>query len=208
MRLLAASDLHGNRAMYRALPEVARKHDVGAIVLAGDLLGDSDDAPALIDALSLCRQPVFYIMGNDDPIELGIDTESIRSIHLRRFALGEYNVVGYQCTLPFMGGATERPETEIGRDLQGIASLVDEHSILVTHGPARGVLDRTRLGNAGSTSLAILIETRRPRLHIHGHIHECFGRSGIHFNVAAGWKMRAMVIDVDRLEHSEIDIPG
>ena len=39
------------------------------------------------------------------------------------------------------------------------------------------------------------------RAHIHGHIHKCFGREGIHFNVASGRAFRAMGIDIEEMEH-------
>jgi Icc-related predicted phosphoesterase len=72
----------------------------------------------------------------------------------------------------------------------------------VTHCPARGVLDSGVLGrNIGSTSIRDLIAARRPRAHIHGHCHAAFGREGRHFNVASARQKRAMIIDLDTLQH-------
>src|SRR5512140_2607380 len=105
MRLLAASDLHGNRTMFRALPSIARERGVDAVVLAGDLLGSPK-------------------------------------------------------------GHTSEEEAQ--------------------RADAAMIIDALGL------------------FHIHGHIHEAFGQSGIHFNVACGRKMRAMLIDVERIEHTVI----
>lgn len=49
--------------------------------------------------------------------------------------------------------------------------------ILVTHGPAYGLLDKlARNGEAaGSKSLRVALSDKRPRFHICGHIHEAYG---------------------------------
>lgn len=51
---------------------------------------------------------------------------------------------------------------------------------LITHGPARGVMDRNRLGVAcGSTALATALERIQPKAHVFGHIHEGYGTATI-----------------------------
>ena len=150
------------------------------------------------------KVPVLYIMGNDDWVELP-EEKPLRSIHGHRVELGRFNFVGYQYTLPFMGGIFERPEAEIANDLASLEHLVDERTVFVTHSPAKGTLDLGVLDNpAGSDSIRSLVERCSPRAHIHGHIHGCFGRAGRHFNVAAGAAMRAMVLDLDSMEHQII----
>jgi Icc-related predicted phosphoesterase len=104
-----------------------------------------------------------------------------------------------------MGGVFERPEEVICRDLQSLAPLIDERTVLVTHGPALGILDSTPLGHAGSASLRDMIEKRPMRAHIHGHIHASFGRHELHFNVAAGRKRRAMLIDLETMAHEVVE---
>lgn len=56
--------------------------------------------------------------------------------------------------------------------------LIDQDTdILITHGPAQGVLDKTnRDFYAGSDALRTWLEGfGRPKLHVHGHIHEAYG---------------------------------
>ena len=43
MRLLAASDIHGNHDFYRWIPLLVQESKVDAVVLAGDLLGFLDE---------------------------------------------------------------------------------------------------------------------------------------------------------------------
>jgi calcineurin-like phosphoesterase family protein len=49
--------------------------------------------------------------------------------------------------------------------------------ILITHGPPRGILDRTFSGEAvGCDDLREAVERIGPRLHVFGHIHEGYGQ--------------------------------
>ena len=212
MRVLAASDLHGSHDTYSWLSELVGSHHPDVLVLAGDLLGvpegfdtieaaqqsDADSIVAMLGALPL---PVYYIMGNDDSIELRPQTDNVRSVNLARVEHGAYNFVGYQFTLPFMGGVFERPEDLIKSDVASLGPLMDDRTVFVTHSPAFEILDATLLGPAGSPSIRDVILARGVHAHIHGHIHACFGRSGIHFNVASARRRRAMLIDVDSMLH-------
>ena len=217
MRILGMSDLHGHHEVYRAIPELVREHAVEAVILAGDLLGAPDgfetieaaqhaDAEAIVEILDGLSVPVLYVMGNDDLVELEPCSDHIQSLHGRRIDLGSYNFVGYQYSLPFMGGIFEKPEEEIAADLAVLESLLDDRTVLVTHNPANGILDTGVLDcSAGSAAILDAILRRSVRVHIHGHIHSCFGAQGRHFNVAGGGRLRGFVIDLATLQHERID---
>jgi Icc-related predicted phosphoesterase len=111
---------------------------------------------------------------------------------MRRLDVREFNFVGYQNTPRFAGGPNERSEEGMEMELAEIERLIDPKTILVTHGPTRGTLD----GGHGSTALVDLLQRRPFHVHIHGHIRESFGRSGKHFNAAAGTERRAILIDL------------
>lgn len=220
MRVLACADLHGVEEVYEWLIRTAEIEQPDGLLLAGDLLGipggfdtvekaQEADARSVVDRLAAVECPVFFIMGNDDFVDVETSAGSIRFVHESRISLGAFNIVGYQHTLPFMGGINEKPESEIAADLGRIEDLLDEKSIFLTHGPAHGILDSVEFGgNAGSRALLALIERHRPRAHIHGHIHHCFGRQGRHFNVASGGRKRAMLIDLESLSHRIIRDDG
>lgn len=208
MRILAAADIHGVREVYEWLAVVAGKERVNALILAGDLLTMNTseelraDADWIVSILTAVRRPVFYLMGNDDLISLEHDDESIHFIHGRRLELGGFAFAGYQYSLPFIGGIFEKPEREIELDLVSIEPLLDARTVFITHSPVYGVLDRTFGGeHVGSRSLACLLEKKSVLGHIHGHIHESFGREGDHFNVASAGRRRAFLIDLPSLEH-------
>jgi Icc-related predicted phosphoesterase len=218
MKILASADLHGKHGYYESLLDAVRPSGAQAIVLAGDLLGyaigyekaedaQRADAKDVLSLLQMSAVPVFYIMGNDDVVELGPSSGQVRSIHGIRIDLDPYNIVGYQYSLPFMAGIFEKTDEAIARDLEVLVPLVDDRSVFVTHCPAKGYLDRTMLDtHAGSPSIRDFIEKTGVRAHIHGHIHSGFGREGRHFNVAALPKARAMLIDIDRMTHQVFDL--
>lgn len=48
--------------------------------------------------------------------------------------------------------------------------------VLITHGPAFGILDKTTRGaRVGCEELLKVIEQVKPQLHVFGHIHEAYG---------------------------------
>lgn len=79
-------------------------------------------------------------------------------------------------------------------------------TLVVTRGPAHGFLDKVTIGgHAGSPSLRKPVDRCRPRVHIHGHLHYWFGRDGCHFDVASAGKKRAMIIDLETMEHEVVE---
>ncbi len=211
MRILAAADIHGVLEVYEWLVELAEKHEAHLVVLAGDLFAGGweeeqrQQAQIIIRVLKRMPVPLLYLMGNDDFVALDYEDEHVKPLHGRRLDFGGHGFVGYQYSLPFVGGIFEKPEAEIERDLGSLEPLLDEQTVLVTHSPAYGILDRVHVGDhVGSRSLAALLARKPVLAHIHGHIHESFGRQGKHFNVAAAGRQRAVIIELPTLEHKTI----
>src|SRR5215471_9274697 len=218
MRVLAAADVHGKWPVYQWLVTVAREYRVQAMVLAGDLLGCPDgfdtpqqaqqhEARILVQFLEGAGVPVFYIMGNDDLVVLNSRSNRVQSLHGRRVRAGHFAFVGYQYSLPFMGGTFEKPEAGIAKDLRDLTELLRAETVFVTHSPIFGVLDpgfgETQIG---SRSLAEFLAKKPFLVHIHGHSHAGFGREGRHFNVASVGRERAMVIDLETLQHEVVGL--
>jgi Icc-related predicted phosphoesterase len=216
MKILASADIHGDWSVYEWLLDVAADQYIDAIVLAGDLLGcpDGFDTPEDAQrhesewvngllAQSVC--PVLYIMGNDDLIELDSSSEYVESIQGRRVDLGNFSFVGYQYSLPFMGGTFEKPDNEIEADLVAIKPLISSNTVVVTHSPAFGILDPGFVGaRIGSKSIQYMLESTQFLAHVHGHSHAGFGRCGQHFNVASACRQRAVIIDLVTMKHDSV----
>lgn len=213
MRILAIADIHGAAEVYEWLVESAAKYDPDLVVLAGDLFSagwEEEQRPQaqnmIVPLLKRIPAPVFYIMGNDDNVTLGHEDEQVRPLHGRRLFCGDFSFVGYHFTPPFIGTVFVKPETEIAKDVQSLAPLLNQQTVLVTHAPAYGALDQSFGGeHVGSPSLAALLERSPVLAHIHGHIHGRFGRDRNHFNVAAAGRRRAFLIDLPRLGHQVLE---
>jgi len=217
MRILASADVHGSQPVYEWLLSVARERGVDAIVLAGDLFGCLDgfdtpedaqrhEASLLTDVLEGTGLPVLYIMGNDDLVELNPGAGRVQSIHGREVRCGRFRFVGYQYSLPFMGGTFEKPDTDIRIDLADLPCLGLE-TVFVSHSPAMGILDPGFGGvHIGSSALREFLDANPFRAHIHGHSHAGFGRQGNHFNVASAARMRSMIIDLETLGHQVVEL--
>jgi Icc-related predicted phosphoesterase len=213
VRVLAIADIHGMIEVYGWLRHAVSDYHADVLILAGDLLiggweeEQSEQARTLIvPLLQTIPVPVFFIMGNDDHVELGPDGERIRSIHGRRLSFGGFSIVGYQYSPPFVGGCHEKPDKEIAADLCGIEPLLDETTILVTHSPAFGYVDQIYAGDhVGSHAISELLQRTNVLCHVHGHIHHSFGHAGKHFNVACGGRRQALIIDVPSLSSQVIE---
>jgi len=217
MKILASADVHGNWPIYDWLLAVAQKQGVHAIVLAGDLLGcpDGFDTPeeaqqhesqVLTEFLGKVGLSVLYVMGNDDLVELNSHSEQIQSLQGQRICLGHVPFVGYQYSLPFMGGNFEKSEAEIDNDLTNLTILLDAKTVFVSHTPAFGILD-PGFGEAriGSRSLREFLDANPFMAHIHGHSHAGFGRHGKHFNVASAGRPKAMILDLETMQHQIVE---
>jgi len=217
MQLLMSADLHGKWSVFDWLLTVARERCVDAIVLAGDLLGCPDgfdtpekaqqhDAARVNELLAGVGIPVFYVMGNDDLIELSADSTQVQSLHGRQVRWERFTFAGYQYSLPFMGGTFEKPELAIEEDLAALSVDFDADTIFVSHSPAFGILDQgfgdTRIG---SHSLRRMLDKKPFLAHVHGHSHGGFGRSGRHFNVASAGRRRAMLLNLETMTHCVLE---
>lgn len=216
MRILATADLHGDREIYKWLVRASKNVQPEVVVLAGDLLGYPDgyssideaqraNASDILSILEGVGVPVLFVMGNDDFVDLEPPGPHFQALHGRRFERQGFNFVGYPYSWPFMGGIFEKPEAEIEEDLSVLARQVDESTVPVTRSPVSGILDiRIMDAHAGSKALGRMVELKNPVAHIHGHIHSSFGVNGRPYNVAAAWKRRAIVLDLENQSHEII----
>jgi Icc-related predicted phosphoesterase len=151
--------------------------------------------------------PVFLIPGNLDPGEMEevlaplVRDGLLSFLHAQRRPFGDFTVYGYGCVppTPFSCKAWERydvarvldegstppeeQETTIERDLADLTRADDlSRAILLFHTPPYGTkLDRVRGAPdayVGSVALRRLVESRRPLLGLHGHLHESPRLSG------------------------------
>ena len=151
------------------------------------------------ERLSARRIPLYAMLGNDDPPELGtILEEAGWAIHAEGQVLpldDDHELIswGYSNLTPFHSHR-EQPEAALGESIAAmvgrlrdparavfnfhvppIASGLDDAPMLDDQLTVQQSLGQVKFGPAGSTAVRTAIETTQPLLSLHGHIHESAG---------------------------------
>lgn len=182
MKILFTSDLHGHIGAITRFTEILSSNEYDIGIISGDIMTYNPDInKAELDIKNILHKSnkkIFFIMGNDDGIldHNWSNTEYLENPNLKKINYQEYNFVGYQYTNPYVGGPFEKSEKEQEKDIDLLKSLIDSKTIFITHGPQYGILDLTYdKKHVGSKALKRLLEERKPKLHLFGHIHQSAG---------------------------------
>lgn len=207
MRILYATDVHGEGSVYETILRRGKSKDIDAVIIGGDILptGFSNSYIStqkefleryLIPRLNVFRKKykkdVYVMMGNDDfAVNMNILSEAerkgiIKLLHKKVNKLSNVYIVGYSFVnpIPFLLKDWEKEENEIEKDLEKIGILTNpKKTIYVFHAPPFGTsLDIIHTGlHVGSIAIRNFIEKKQPLLTLHGHIHESFEMSGVFF---------------------------
>ena len=179
MRLAAISDIHGRQGTIREFP----KADL--CVIAGDVCttGKLTQLKQFIqDIRKWPYDKIIFVAGNHDrclegerrPQALEIIAKDPRIVMLRDEALVVDGIkfYGSPWTPCYGRWAFMRPDDLLGDHVWRF--IPDDTDILITHGPACGILDRVGNRLPGSNTLRYELDKGRIKLkaHIFGHIHE------------------------------------
>lgn len=179
MRLVCLSDTHGLHDQVRLPPGDLLLH-------AGDVSGRGrlDEIGRFLSWFGRVGDFRHRVMiaGNHDVafertphLAEGLIPDNVTYLSDSGVELDGVRFWGSPVTPEFMGWAFNRTDEELAQHWTRVPAGVD---VLVTHGPPRGILDRVLPdGQAvGCPHLGRMIERRRPRVHVFGHIHEGYGR--------------------------------
>ena len=218
MKIFATSDLHGNRTIMDKLEIIAEQVDM--ILICGDITGkhegrsfmeiskkQREDEIYLCEVLRKCNATSYFILGNDDWIDIVHD----------RFYMDEYIAAYGIPFVPFewvpitpFNTNREANENKLRYELSWIGH--DNACIVVAHTPPYGVCDQVEFGrHVGSKSARTWIEQVQPRFWLCGHIHEAFGANNIDntivLNCACDHKtneLRGWLIDTDTNAYAQV----
>lgn len=180
LRILAASDIHGDRELVKKLAEKAAKKKVDVVVLCGDLTFAELSLEGLIGPFKEKKKKVIIIPGNHETI-------ATVDFLAKVYSPGTYNLHGYSIKIGDVGffgaglsniGIFQFDESEIEKILMKAYEGIKDtrKKVLVTHTPPYG----TKLDNigfhTGSKGIRRVIEKLKPDLVLCGHIHETFGK--------------------------------
>ncbi len=178
MKILAASDIHGEKKNISKLVEKAIKYDVDLILIGGDITHFETKLEGIIGELKRAKKPIILVPGNE---------ESVATIDflVTLYSPGVYNVHGYAIKIKDVGiigigGATKvgpnfvTEEEVLESLLKGMEKIKDSKiKIVLAHEPPDGTKIALKFG--GSKALREFIEKYQPHLVICGHIHESQG---------------------------------
>ena len=160
MKILCVSDLHGNKKAMKKIEEVASNEKIDVLINAGDF-ADRKEAKQFFDGLKV---RTFFVHGNWDN-DLRTDNDLV--------TIMKNDVVKYDGYY-FMG--LDSRSLLIENLFSLTKNIPADKMVLITHEPPFGILDLTWIGNnAGFLEFRELVETKKPILHVFGHIHESGG---------------------------------
>lgn len=176
LKCIAISDTHG---MYRDL----ELPDGDVLIHAGDItrhgkLSELKDFNEWLDEQP--HQHKIIIAGNHDWCFERLKKDSLKiltnAVYLedQSLTIAGHTFYGSPWQPRFQNWAFNLTR---GKEIQEKWDLIsNDVDVLITHGPAFGILDRIHSGeNTGCENLLSKIEEIKPKVHICGHIHEGYG---------------------------------
>ena len=180
MKILAASDLHGDRKSVDKLVKKAKKEKVDLIALCGDLTFMESDLSDMVGPFKELGKSIVMIPGNHETFP-AIEYLS------KKYGPGTYNLHGRSIRIYDNIGLIGVGGANIGLFEIGDKELNDlvkkahkpvadaKHKILITHVPPHGTKLDALWDHVGSKGLREAIEKIQPDVCLCGHIHETFG---------------------------------
>jgi uncharacterized protein len=172
LRLLAFSDLHRDLEQAGRLVELSAGAD--AVLGVGDFASVHRGLEEMIEALRAIGVPTVLVPGNNET-EDALRTacqgwEAATVLHGEAVEIDGTRFFGLGAGVPVTpwDWSFDLTEEEAAAKLDGCP----EGAVLVVHSPPKGHVDK----GLGSQAILDTIESKRPRLAVCGHIHECWGQ--------------------------------
>lgn len=179
IRMLVASDVHGDAEAMKKLAERAEKENVDVVIIAGDLTEFDMYSKGMIKPFLERKKEVLFVVGNHDLSAGDVFAEKYGIRNIQFYPAKIRNVGFFGCGTASVG-PNFLAEEEIARYIEkGFEKIKGaEKKILVTHmRPAGSAIETMipRLRYSGSEAIREAIEKFRPDMNICGHIHEAEG---------------------------------
>ncbi len=176
-KILAASDIHGNKKTIERLAKQAESENVDLIILAGDLTMWEMETKGLIAPFAKLKKPLLIMPGNHESVELieflsekYANTKNLHGYSIQFNDLGIFGVGGADF------GHTALTDEEFFKKLSDAHSHISKakKKLMVTHmHPARSKSEFS--GIKGSKGIRKAIKELHPTIAVSGHIHEAEG---------------------------------
>jgi Icc-related predicted phosphoesterase len=182
LKILAASDIHGDTSLAKRLAEQAEKENVDLVVLCGDLtLGDTDTSN-LIGPFAQRRKKVLLIPGNHETVATAdflaeLYDPEVRNIHgysVKYKDVGIFGAGGVTNIGPVPPISEEDIYDLLKKGFDRIRYL--KKKIMVTHiHPTETKMEKLSRFVPGSDAVRKAVESFKPDILLCGHVHEAEG---------------------------------
>ncbi|MBO6603345.1 MAG: metallophosphoesterase family protein [Roseicyclus sp.] len=178
MKILAFSDLHLDIAARDAILAAAPEADV--IIGAGDFAQRREGLESFMTGLSAIDGKAIYVAGNNETVaELKAATVA-PVLHGDAVDRDGITFAGIGCAVPPLPplpwGSADLTEDEA----RALLDRIPHADVLISHSPPKGVADtHSRGGQIGSVAVREAAERLQPGLLLCGHVHDCWGVSGM-----------------------------
>ncbi|MBI4159343.1 metallophosphoesterase family protein [Candidatus Woesearchaeota archaeon] len=169
MKILACSDIHGNKKAIISLINLSKTKNPDIIICAGDISGSKMNSKEILNELKKTKKPILVVHGNHETSEEIKSDKQLTNLHKKIIKIENYTFIG------FGGGGFSKRDIEFENFSRNIKK---KNMVLVTHAPPYNtILDILPVGHIGSSSIKKFIEKNKPILAICGHLHENEGKS-------------------------------
>jgi Icc-related predicted phosphoesterase len=211
MLIYAVADIHADPERLQKICSVVSEYQPDVLLLSGDLINYIRPEKTL-NILNDLSVPVLAVRGNSDPIYVEKyfhQFSNLTPLHLNRVTIRSTPFTGLSGTipLPFRNRVCFREKYL----MEKISPLIDSQTVLVVHTPPWGTLDQV-MGrfHSGSKMVRDLVEQKKPRLLICGHIHEAAGVAEVGqttlVNCSLPKTRKGMMIEVGQNGKPEIEM--
>lgn len=176
MKILALSDIHGDRIFVQEMAEKGAKEKVDLVLLAGDVADNYGDVEGLIGPFKEKGLEVAIIPGNHEglaEVQFLAEQYGIKNLHGYVLRIGDIGIFGCGYADVGIHQLSEKDFFETLKKAHDSLKGVKK-KLMVTHvQPSESILG---LGIfPGSLGVRRAIEELKPEVHICGHVHETHG---------------------------------
>lgn len=177
MKILALSDIHGDRSFVRQMAEKGAREGVDLVILAGDLVDHEGNIDGMVGPFLEKGLEVAVLPGNHEGLaemEFLAEHYGVKNLHGSVIQKGDVGIFG--CGYGDIG-IHQLPDQEFYNTLfkaHGYLGKVKK-KIMVTHVQPSDSLIGLKVPGWGSVGVRKALEKFQPDVHICGHIHETHG---------------------------------
>ncbi|MBW2968307.1 metallophosphoesterase family protein [Candidatus Woesearchaeota archaeon] len=181
LKILAASDVHGDTDLIKKLAERAEKEDVDLVVLCGDITMFDSSTDNLIGPFAKKHKKVLLIPGNHETVattdflaELYPDTKSIHGYSVKYKDVGIFGAGGATNVGPQMPIDEDEMYDLLKKGWDKVRYL--KKKIMVTHiHPSESKIEKFSKFVPGSDAVKKAVDRFKPDILLCGHVHEAEG---------------------------------